>query len=154
MAVKTQFTDLYFIDPADDSIVKVACITSLTGITADRGQIDVSCMDSVAFKYLAGMANPGQAQFGIFPDPSEPSHVRLHELYKVGTVVKWATGWSDGTAPPTADTDGEFVLPTTRSWLAFDGSVNNFPFDFAINSAVTSQLSLQLSGFPEWVVKV
>lgn len=157
MAVKTQGTELYFIDPDTCTVTKVACVTTLSGITANRDQIETTCLDSDGRTYLAGMPNPGQAQFGINPDPDEPSHIRLHELYTSGVEVHWALGWSDGTAAPTPDSACEFVLPTAgptgRSWITFDGFVNDFPFDFAINAVVASTLSIQISGLPEWTPK-
>lgn len=153
MAVLTQGTELFFIDPYDNSVVKVDCITTLTGVTAGRDQIETTCLDSSARTYEPGMATPGQAQFGINADPSQQSHVRLHELYVAGTKIEWALGWSDGTADPTADSAGLFVLPDTRSWIQWNGYVSDFPFDFAINAVVASNLSVQISDFPDWLPK-
>lgn len=152
MAVKTQGTELYFLDPEDGSVVEVGCVTTITGLTAARDQIETTCLDSGARTYEAGMATPGAAQFTINADPGDPSHVRLHELYVSGEKVDWALGWSDGTAAPTSDTDG-LVLPSTRSWINFNGYVSDFPFDFALNAVVTSNLSVQVSDFPVWTPK-
>lgn len=159
MAVKTQGTELFFIDPDDQSVVKVGCVTSITGMTAARDQIETTCMDSAARTYEAGMATPGAATFGINFDPQDASHIRLHELYRTGTTLQWALGWSDYSppfpaagAPPTADTSG-FVLPTSRSWITFDGYVSDLPFDFAINAVVASSVSVQVSDFPELTPK-
>lgn len=147
MAKKTQGTELWFIDPADDSLVKVGCVTSITGLTAARDQIETTCLEDQARSYEAGLATPGQAQFGINFDPSDESHVRLHELYVSGETLNFALGWSDGTEAPTNDTS-EFVLPTTRSWIEFGGFIADLPFDFSQNSVVASTVSVQVSGFP------
>lgn len=154
MAIKTQGTQLYFIDPADDSVVTVGCVTGLTGITAARDQIETTCLDSAARTYEAGMATPGAAQFGINFDTSDASHVRLHELYRDGTTLKWALGWSDGTAAPTVDTASNFNPPTTRSWITFEGYISDLPFDFALNDVVKSNISVQVSDFPVLQEKV
>jgi hypothetical protein len=69
MAVKTQGTDLYFVDPYDNSVTKVGCVTSITGINAARDQIEVTCLDSAARLYEAGLGAPGAATFGINFDP-------------------------------------------------------------------------------------
>lgn len=151
-AVKTQGTELYFLDPEDNSVIEVGCVITITGLTAARDQIETTCLDSGARTYEAGMATPGPASFTINADPKDPSHVRLHELYVAGTKVDWALGWSDGVAPPTVATD-ELVLPTTRSWIAFNGYVSDFPFDFALNAVVASNLTVQVSDFPIWAVK-
>lgn len=153
MAIKTQGTQLYFIDPDDFSVVTVGCVTTITGLTAARNQIETTCLDSAARTYEAGMATPGTAQFTINFDTSDASHNRLHELYVEGTKVDWALGWSDGTAAPTSDSTA-FTLPTSRSWIEFNGYVSDLPFDFALNAVVTSNVSIQVSDFPTLHAKV
>lgn len=147
MAKKTQGTELWFINPATGLPVKVGCVTTITGLTAARDQIEITCLDDLARRYEAGMPTPGAAQFGINFDPSDASHVLLHQLYVAGTTLLWALGWSDGTADPTSDTDG-FILPNTRSWLSFEGYVSDLPFDFSLNAVVSSSVSVQVSDFP------
>lgn len=154
MAVKTQGTDLYTIDPADDSLIIVGCVTSIDGIDTALDQIETTCLSELARTYLAGLATPGTATFGINTDPSDESHVRLHQLKVAGTTLQWAIGWSEapGTVPvAAADTQGDpyFTnLPTTRSWLLFEGFMNSFPFSFAQNSVVQSTVGIQVSGEP------
>lgn len=149
MSLKTQGTELWFVDPADDAIVKVGCPTSIGGISAGRDQLETTCLDSAAREYEAGLATPGQASVGLNFDPADPSHVRLHELYAAGTKLNWALGLSDGIAPPTSvDTDGDFVLPATRSFITLNGYIADFPFDLSLNAVVTSTLSIQVSNFP------
>jgi hypothetical protein len=147
MAVKTQGTELWFIDPTGDILTKVGCVTSVTGLTAARDQIETTCLEDQARSYEAGLATPGQAQFGINFDPADASHVRLHELYVAGTNLEFALGWSDGTSPPTNDSS-LFVLPATRSWIEFGGFISDLPFDFSQNAVVASTVSVQVSGFP------
>lgn len=149
MAIKSQGTQLYFIDPDDGSVVTVGCVTpGITGLTAARDQIETTCLDSAARTYEAGMATPGNAQFGVNFDTSDASHVRMHELYRDGTTLQWAIGWSDGTVAPTADTAGQFNIGSTRSWITFEGYISDLPFDFALNEMVKSSISIQVSDFP------
>lgn len=148
MAVKTAGTNVFFLDPDTGEVVEVDCVTSVTGITADRSQLDNTCLSSQSMQYLPGMTDPGQASIAMNFDPSQPSHIRLHELYRAGTVVEWAVGWADGTGVPTAGTSDDFELPTTRSWLYFPGYVSTVPFDFAVNSLVSSSVTVQLADFP------
>jgi hypothetical protein len=147
MAIKTQGTELYFIDPDSFTVTKVGCVTTITGLTAARDQIETTCLDSSARTYEAGMATPGQAQFTINFDTGDTSHTRLHELYVEGTKVDWALGWSDGTALPVSDSTA-FTFPDTRSWIEFNGYISDLPFDFALNTVVTSNVSIQVSDFP------
>lgn len=153
MAKKTQGTELWFIDPTGDVLTKVGCVTSITGLTAARDQIETTCLEDQARSYEAGLATPGAAQFGINFDPSDASHVRLHELYVLGENLEFALGWSDGTAAPTTDSSA-FTLPTSRSWIRFGGFISDLPFDFAQNAVVASTVSVQVSGFPELTPKV
>lgn len=153
MAIKTQGTELFVVDPDDYSVIKVGCVTTINGVSAGRDQIETTCLDSAARTYVSGMATPGAATFGINFDPGDESHVRLHELYVEGVTLEWAIGLSDGTADmATASTDG-FTVPTTRSFILFDGFISDLPFDFSLNSVVSSSVSVQISGFPTLSVK-
>lgn len=152
--MKTQGTDLYLIDPDDNSVITVGCVTAINGISATRDQRETTCLSSAARTFAAGLANPGTATFTIQFNPADASHVRIHELYTEGADLQWALGWSDGEGidPSGASTDG-FTLPTTRTWLQFDGFIQDLPFDFALNSDVTSNVSVQVSGFPVLTAK-
>lgn len=153
--MKTQGTQLYAVDPADDSVLTVTCVISIDGLDSTIDQNETTCLESTARTYEAGLATPGTATFGIRPNPQDDSHQRLLELKKAGTSLQWAIGWSDGVGiPPTAvDTNGNFNLPATRSWLTFEGFMNAFPFSFAQNSQVESQIGVQVSGDPDWIRK-
>lgn len=148
MSLKTQGTMLYAIDPADDSVLVVGCVTSIDGIDTTLDQLETTCLSSQARTYVSGLATPGAASFGLNFDPADASHVRLHELKVAGTTLDWALGFSDGTAPPTVDSNGNFTLPSTRSWISFDGFMNSYPFSFALNAVVTSTVGIQISGEP------
>lgn len=148
MAKKTQGTELWFIDPTGDVLTKVGCVTSINGLTAARDQIETTCLEDQARSYEPGLATPGAAQFGLNFDPSDASHVRLHELYVAGTNdIPFVIGWSDGTDAPTTDSSN-WVLGSTRSWIDFVGFVSDLPFDFSQNAVVASTVSIQVSGFP------
>lgn len=154
MAIKTQETDLFVIDPDDNSVITVGCVTSIDGIDTTLEQIETTCLSASARTYTAGLATPGAATFGINTDTADSSHVRLHALKVAGVTLKWAVGWSDGTAAPTVDSHGDFILPTTRSWIEFEGFMNSFPFSFQGNSVVQSTVGIQVSGEPSLVPKV
>lgn len=153
MAVKTQGSDLYAIDPENGELLDVGCVTSIDGIDTSVEQVETTCLQESARSYIAGLATPGTATFGINTDPSDPTHVRLHQLKIAGTSLRWAVGWSEspGTAPSVVlDSAGEyeFDLPNVRSWLLWEGFMNSFPFSFAQNSVVQSNIGIQVSGEP------
>lgn len=152
MAVATQGTQLYFIDPDSGAVTEAGCVTSIDGIDTTVEQIETTCLSALARTYQAGLATPGTATFGINIDPSDASHIRLHQLKVLGTTLQWAVGFADGTAAPTATTDSAgddvFTLPTSRSWITFEGFMNSFPFSFQQNSVVQSTIGIQVSGEP------
>ena len=144
MAIKTQGTQLYAI--VAGSVVNIGCITNLDGISSPRDNIDVTCLEDQDRTYIARMKSPGTTTFTINTDPGDESHATLHELYTSGEVVKWAVGWSDGTVDPTIDSSGDFDLPDTRSWITFQGYVGDYPYAFAQNSSVQSNIPVQITG--------
>lgn len=156
MAIRTQGTELYVIDPDSPcSVIKVGCVTTIDGIDTSIDQIETTCLDALARTYEAGLATPGTATFGINIDTTDETHVRLHQLKTAGTTLHWAIGWSDATGTaPTIGTDCDFDLPATRSWLVFEGFMNSFPFTFAQNAVVTSTVGIQVSGEPALIPKV
>jgi hypothetical protein len=154
VTVKTQGTDLFGIDPRDNSLLVVGCVTTIDGIDSAVEQIETTCLNSGKDrKYVAGMGTPGAGSFGINTDPSDASHLKLYELKQLGLTIEWAIGWGDGPMQPdgTIDlppevADGDFVLPSGRSWLLFEGYLSSFPFSFALNSVVQSTVGIQISG--------
>lgn len=151
MSLNVQGSQLFFIDPdTDDTVLDVGCVTAIGGIGASREQVDTTCITDIARRIEAGLLTPGAANFTILFDPTVPSHIRLHQLYRDGAQVKWALGFADGVANPVdGDSDGEFNLPTTRTFLTFEGYISDFPWDLAIGQKVSNALALQISDFPE-----
>lgn len=151
--MRTAGTELYFLDPADCSVVQVGCPTSITGLDSTIEQLETTCLESTARTYEAGLATPGTASFTLNLDPQDASHTRLLELKAAGLSTKWVIGFPDaiGTAPTgTTDSDGEcaFVLPSNRTWLEFEGFVNSYAFDFSLNALITATVGIQVSGDP------
>lgn len=151
MAIETQGTVLYAIDPADESLITVGCVTSIDGVDTSNEQIETTCLSDAARTYTSGLATPGSATFGINVDTSDATHIRLHALKTAGTTLTWAIGWADGTVAPTVDSGGTFDLGTARSWLRFEGFMNSFPFTFAQNTVVQSTVGIQISGEPQLI---
>jgi len=148
MAKLTKGTQIYFIDPADDSVVEVTGVVSFNPGGAPADQIETTSLTDEAKTFLRGMRTPGQASMEINADPENASHLRLHELAQDDNVeyVKWAIGWSDGTDVPTVDSNGDFVLGSGRTWYQYNGYIADFPFDFSTNSVVKSSVSIQRTG--------
>lgn len=148
MSMKTQGTQLYAIDPADDSILGVIAVTSIDGIDSPVDPIETTPLEAMAREFVAGLKSPGAATFGINIDPRIPSHLRLHQIKTAGTTIKWAIGFSDAVGTPPTVTTKKFTLPTTRTWITFEGFMTAYPFTFAQNDVVKSTIGIQVSGDP------
>lgn len=149
--MKAQGTQLYVIDPGDSDgnpVLDVGCITDLTPPDETLEENETTCLADLVKTFEAGLADPGEGSFSLLMDPANAVHVRLYELKKAGTSLKWALGWSDGTdiQPTGADTDGDFLLPTTRSWITFGGFMKSFPIAFARGQQVTAAVGIRGSG--------
>ena len=156
MAKLTQGTQIYFIDPADDSVVNVTGVTTFNPGGAPADQIEITPLEAGVKEYMRGLRTPGQASMAVNAAPTDASHVRLHELANDDTVtsMEWAIGWSDGKdIKPDVDSNGEWDLPTTRTWFTFDGYVSDFPFDFSANNVVKSTITIQRTGTATWTEK-
>lgn len=154
MALKTQGTRLYAINPADDSLITIGCVQSIDGIDTSIEQIETTCLSDQARTYVAGLATPGVATFEINFDPSDTTHTLLHSIKVSGASTKWAVGMSDGTDAAVVGSTGLWENPTTRSWIEFDGFMESFPFNFAQNTVVKSSIGIQVSGDPTVTAKI
>ena len=150
-------THLYFLDPDTGgcTAVQVGCPTSITGLDSTIEQVEITCLDDRARRYESGLATPGTATFTLTLDPQDYSHSRLLELKKAGTTLQWAIGLPESEAVPTGseNTDGEcvFDLPTSRTWVTFEGFVNSYPFDFPLAGLITVTIGVQVSGDPDMI---
>jgi len=155
MAKLTQGTQIYFIDPEDDSIVEVTSVTTFNPGGAPADQIETTSLTDTVKTFMRGLRTPGQASMEINADPTNASHIRLHELSIDDTVeyLEWAIGWSDGTVDADVDSSGDYVLATSRTWFQFNAYVADFPMDFNTNSVVKSTIALQRTGTSTWTEK-
>ncbi len=159
MSIFAQGSELYFVDSDTKEVVKVECPTGFTPGGAPADQLEDTCIDDTTKTYKKGLRTPGSATINLLADPKYTSHIRLYELYildsDVNTDIEFAIGWSDGKGiAPTVDSDGQFVFPTTRTWLPFAGYISDFPFDFQANTLVSSAVTVQQSGIRPWIPKV
>ena len=163
MSVKTQGTVFFALDPITGELLDIGCVTAIDGIDTTIEQIETTCLNALVRTYEAGLATPGTATFTIYTDPQDPNHVRLHQIKVAGKTLHWAVGFrqtvnGEPVVPgdiPTVEQDSSgdyvFVLPETRAWIAFEGYMSAFPFSFAQNSVVQSNVSIQVSGEPQLI---
>lgn len=161
MAMLTQGTEVYALvpsaaDPSVLEVMEVECATAFEPGGNPADQIETTCLSDNVRSYLRGLRTPGQASLTINADPRNDSHIRLHELSEDDSIedIAWAIGWSDGDSVPTVDEENDdFELPADRTWFVFRGYVSDFPFSFANNAVVTSDVTIQRSGGSAWIRK-
>jgi hypothetical protein len=151
MSIKTQGTNLFFIDNA--AVVTMQCPTGITGLGGSRDQIETTCLNATDDKsYVSGLGNPGQVSVPFVFDPQASSHQALLDLHDTGEVTQWAIGFSDGTATPTL-VSGQFNFASTRTYAEFDAFVADVSIDVATNEVVRGTMTLQRSGTVAWSFK-
>jgi hypothetical protein len=113
MSMLTQGTKIFalvppLIGPGASSVLPIDCATAFNPGGAPADQIDDTCLEDLVRKSKKGLRTPGQASMTILADPRNASHIRLHQLSEADgeTTIKWAVGWSDGTAVPTVAAAG------------------------------------------------
>ena len=148
MSIKTQGTNLFFIDSA--AVATMTCPTGITGLGGSRDQIDATCLNATDDKsYVSGLGNPGQISVPFVFDPTSTSHQAVLDLHDSGDITSWAIGFSDGTAVPTI-VSGELAFATTRTYAQFDAFVADVNIDVATNEVVRGTMTLQRSGSVAW----
>lgn len=156
--VKTQGTELFFIDTLSSTvaaIVKLACPTGITGLGGPADQIEDTCLDNTTDKtYQRGLGTPGQVTVPFNLVPRDTSHQVLFDLKDAGTVISWLACLSESTTDPTLNSIDEFVAPNDRTSFQFSGYIADVNIDIATNEIVRGTLSIQRSGavVPTWYV--
>ena len=151
MSIKTQGTNLFFIDSA--AVVTMQCPTGITGLGGTRDQIETTCLNATDDKsYVSGLGNPGQVSVPFVFDPQASSHQALLDLHDTGESTEWAIGFSDGSATPTI-VSGDFSFASTRTYAKFSAFVADVSIDVATNEVVRGTLTLQSSGTVAWSFK-
>ena len=57
MALKTQGTQLYTIDPESGEVIEVGCVTNIDGIDTTVEQVEITCLAEQVREYMAGLGS-------------------------------------------------------------------------------------------------
>lgn len=155
MSMKTKGTSLYVIDPSDDSLYKFHCPKGINDPGVTIPEVDATCLDSDGMESDPGMPSTGAVSVTFDFDVAKASHLLLQSFISAASKPKWVLGYSDGDVDPTVDSNGDFNLPTTRSWENYgEAYVAGLSKDFAVNANVASTMSFKPSGLPQTIAKV
>ncbi len=142
--IKTQGTDL-FVANTPTTALKLACITSFSGLSGARNKIDVTCFSSVEMESEGGMPDPGEITVGGIYDTADSVFTDLVALKDSGDTVEWYLGGNDGTTAPTVAA-GVLTPPTARTGFTFQGYVADIAWAMDANSVWKYTLTIQRSG--------
>jgi len=154
--IETAGTQLFTIDfnaiPTVE-VIKISCLTGVTGVGDTTDQIEDTCLEDRVRSYKQGLSTPGQVSIPFNFIPRTRSHQLLFALKDSGKILPWLMGLSDGTDLPTLNSinDG-FIVPDTRTCLSFNGYIAGLELDIALNEIIRGTLTLQRSGpvIPHW----
>lgn len=158
MTIKTQGTELYFVDkitvPATPAVIKLDCPTGLSGVGAgSKDQIETTDLSVVDDKiFVSGLGTPGAITVNFNLDPTKVSQQILADTKTSGDVIDWVVCFPDGTGAPTLVTDA-LTPPAGRSSIKFSAFIADMSIEIATNTIVTGTLTLQRSGAVVWTYK-
>jgi hypothetical protein len=156
VSIRTQGSELFFVDTLSSSVaavMKMACPTGIQGLGGPADQIPTTCLDELEdHTYERGLGNPGQVTVPFILKPWEASQQTLWDLKAAGDTVGWMIGLSDGTTDPTLDSEDALVAPAGRTSFAFQAYIADLNIDIATNEVVRGTMLLQRSGAvtPYW----
>lgn len=147
-AFETKGTHLYFVNNAENAVLRVSCPTGITGIAGGtKDQIDTTCLDETGDvrTSIGGFADATEVSVPFILYDGDASHLDLFALKTSGAVRAWLVGLSDATTAPVQASDG-LEAPTDRTTFKFDGYVSNLTIDAAINDVIRGTLTIKPSG--------
>lgn len=137
-------THIYF--AVDDTIYQLACPTGVNVPRATREPIQDTCIGDRNHTYQPGMGTPPTVSVNGNFQPGEATHVYLYNAQENDTNIRWFVGLGESEDAPDFDSAGDVVLPDSRSWLHFDGYISDTPIDIQLDSLITVEFIIQMSG--------
>jgi|18_taG_2_1085343.scaffolds.fasta_scaffold00622_12 hypothetical protein len=145
LGLKTQGTEILLLDATDsgNEVRKLGNITDIGEFGPTAGDIDVTNMDSTAMEYFSGLVDNGTVTIGFNYDPANVTQQTLSDLAG-GANKRFVIACSE------SDTDvtytSTFVIPTDRTTLDFQASVQGMPKGASVNDVWRGTISLRVSG--------
>ena len=145
LGLKTQGTEIYLLDETDtlNEVRKLGNITDLGEFGPVAGDIDVTNLDSTAKEYFSGLVDNGTITIGFNYDPADVSQQTLNSLAG-GANKRFVIGCSEAGTDVTYSAG--FTIPTDRTTLDFQASVQGMPKGASVDDVWRGTISLRVSG--------
>lgn len=145
LGLKTQGTEIYLLDETDsgNEVRKLGNITNIGEFGPQAGDIDVTNLDSTAMEYFSGLVDNGTVTIGFNYDPANVTQQTLTSLAG-GANKRFVIACSESSTDVTYTST--FVIPTDRTTLDFQASVQGMPKGASVNDVWRGTISLRVSG--------
>ena len=140
----------YWISPeSGTSPVQVLQVKEFTTPPVTRPTEDTTCHEDTSADTTLGTPTTGTCSITILANLTDAAHIRMRDLaISASAAVGFAKGYADGTSDPTSWTSGAWVMPDTRSFLSFIGTLTNWREGTPIGQATTWQFDFIPTGLP------
>lgn len=156
-SILTQGTELFFVDNLSSSIaevLKLNCPTGIPGFGAGAPtQIPTTCLDNlVGETSRPGLNATTTVAIPFVFKPTRQSHRVLYDMAESKEIFQAMVCLSEGTDPPTLDSNDELVAPDGRTSFRINTSVDSVLIDMSSNEIVrgTVNLTVQAEGIERY----
>ena len=130
-SITTQGTVLSKGDSASPIVYSaVGSVTSISGPSSSRGEIDVTTMDSTAKEFNLSLLDHGTLEASIVFDERDTEHAALRTDFAANTVRDWKI--TDAGSPQINYT--------------FQGRIQSLPLDFSTDEVVRVTMTIRITG--------
>ncbi len=131
MSITTQGTVLAKGDSASPIVyTAVGSVTSISGPSSTRGEIDVTTMDSTAKEFNLALLDHGTVECGLVYDERNTQHAALRTDFVANTVRDWKI--TDAGSP--------------QAVYTFQGRIQSLPLDFSTDEVVRVTMTIRITG--------
>lgn len=118
--------------------IRVGGVTGIRDLrSGTAAEIDTTDLSSTAKEFILGLADNGTMGLDVLYDPEDPGQVILETLRETSAVNNFRVG------VPNPLQSGS---PTGFTMFSFAGFVQTFPFNAAVDAALTGTVSIRLTG--------
>lgn len=144
-AMLSNGTEVFIVDPQNDTKVYKLCVTQLDINEGDPSKIDVTTLcEREKTQEVDGLLGSSESTFTINLDFDNETHKMLIEARKDKRELKFRIGQSDGENAATHTSAG-WGDDTTRTWVDFTGYISKVPLSYSVNAAVQPQVSVTMT---------
>lgn len=150
--LRTTGTTLHVYDEAASKLYDIEA-SGISGIGGSRAVNNAQNLKDESVTVIPGAITPTSASFTLYLDTGSEEQKALYQLYKTAKVVDFYVGITDDIDNvPTLD-GAVLTIPTTRTFAHFRGFLTDFPLEFAVDSLVECNVTVQMETAFDFIYK-